>query len=326
MVGKLFIDGKDAYAEYGVFVEQYGYKALIQMPGFKNVTTTEWEESDGEEADLMNPVLDSKTFGIQFALKEVLGAGDLYELLSDKAYHIFQFVELGRSFKLRLIGNPNLSSFIRLGKATLNFADDFPSYVENENSDFVPDEYNRLLSEKPYEEAPAGWVQEGYMLDDIDFSRFGIYVLEGTEDNLNKAPNVRENLSVKSKDIPGLKYDSESVFYRAKDVQLKLFISADRIDEFWRRWNSFFGVLLKPELHRFYKDSTLEEFECYYKSNSVTKFDISQSGKVWCEFTVTLRFTCVRPDGNEIILATEDGAIVITEEDSSEIVLNVKYF
>ena len=35
MFNKLLIDGKDAYAEYGVFVEQYGYKALVQMPSFK---------------------------------------------------------------------------------------------------------------------------------------------------------------------------------------------------------------------------------------------------------------------------------------------------
>lgn len=325
MVGKLYIDGKDAYSEYGVFVEQYGYKALIQMPGFKNVTTTEWDESDGEEVDLISPVLDSKTFGIQFCLRDVVGAGDLYELISDKAYHIFEFVELGKSYKLRLVSNPNLSSFIRLGKATLNFADDFPPYVPDETSDFEPDEYNHALEETPEESAPEGWMQEGYMIDEIDFSRFGIYVMEGTEDNIQKAPNVRENLTVKAKDVPGLKYDAENVFYRAKDAQLKLFILAEGMDDFWQRWYSFFAVLIKPELHMFYKDSTLEEFECYYKSNSVTKFDILANGKVWCEFTVTLRFTCVRPEGNYFVLATEAGETVLTEEDEAQIVLNIKY-
>ena len=32
--GRLFIDNKDAFTEYGVFVERYVYKALIQMPPF----------------------------------------------------------------------------------------------------------------------------------------------------------------------------------------------------------------------------------------------------------------------------------------------------
>lgn len=46
MVGKLFIDGLDAFSEYGIFVEQYGYKALVQMPSFKKLNSTEWPEYD----------------------------------------------------------------------------------------------------------------------------------------------------------------------------------------------------------------------------------------------------------------------------------------
>ena len=66
MVGKLFIDGLDAFSEYGIFVEQYGYKALVQMPSFKKLSSTEWPEYDGEEVDLSAPLLDSKTFSIPF--------------------------------------------------------------------------------------------------------------------------------------------------------------------------------------------------------------------------------------------------------------------
>ena len=55
MVGKLFIDGLDAFSEYGIFVEQYGYKALVQMPSFKKLSSTEWPEYDGEEVDLSAP-------------------------------------------------------------------------------------------------------------------------------------------------------------------------------------------------------------------------------------------------------------------------------
>lgn len=323
MKGKLYIDGKDAFEEYGVFVERFGYKALIQMPSFKTITTTEWDEYDGEEPDLTEPLLDSKTFGMQLCITNILGAGDLYELISDKAYHIFQFVELGKSYKLRLVSNPSLSSFKNLGKITINFADDFPPYIPDENSDFEATEYNYPLDDAPLDKVPEGFKQKGYMLDDIDFSRFGIYIIDGTEDNIQKAPNVRENLAIKAKNLPGLKYDEEKVFYKAKDVAIKLFIHANGIDDFWRRWYSFFSTLLKPELHNFYKDTTLEDFDCYYKSNSVTKFDILRSGNVWCEFTVTLRFTNSRPDANYIILATENSEIVITEEDEAQIILRV---
>lgn len=68
MVGKLFIDGLDAFSEYGIFVEQYGYKALVQMPSFKKLSSTEWPEYDGEEVDLSDPSLIAKHFRFRFAL------------------------------------------------------------------------------------------------------------------------------------------------------------------------------------------------------------------------------------------------------------------
>ena len=324
MVGKLFIDDKDAYSEYGVFVEQYGYKALIQMPGFKNVTTTEWEEYDGEEADLLNPLLGSKTFGIMFCITDTVGAGDLYELISDKAYHIFRFVELGKSYKLRLVSTPSYSSFIKTGKFTLNFADDFPPVVPTDETDIDSlDEYTMLLRETPLTSTPAGFKQKGYTLDDVDFSLFGVYLTEGTIDNLNKAPEVRSNLKTSSKDMAGLKYDDENVNYKAKDAALKLFIHANGIDDFWKRWYALFTALLQPGQRSIYIEDTLEDYECYYKSNAVTKFDILPNGKIWCEFSVTMRFTNTRPTGNYLVLATEDGELVITEEDESVIVLRV---
>ena len=86
MVGKLFIDGLDAFSEYGIFVEQYGYKALVQMPSFKKLSSTEWPEYDGEEVDLSAPLLDSKTFSIPFCITDILSASDLFEVLSDGSY------------------------------------------------------------------------------------------------------------------------------------------------------------------------------------------------------------------------------------------------
>lgn len=151
MVGKLFIDGLDAFSEYGIFVEQYGYKALVQMPSFKKLNSTEWPEYDGEETDLSNPILDSKTFSIPFCITDILSASDLFEVLSDGAYHIFDFAELGKSYKLRLLTNPALSAKIQLGKITLNFADDFPPVYPTDETDIESlNEYNTLLNQAPY--------------------------------------------------------------------------------------------------------------------------------------------------------------------------------
>ncbi len=54
-----------------------------------------------------------------------------------------------------------------------------------------------------------------------------------------KAPNVRENLKVNVATRPGVIYDDEAVFYKTKDVAMKLFIYAENIAQFWERWYSF---------------------------------------------------------------------------------------
>lgn len=327
MVGKLFIDGLDAFSEYGIFVEQYGYKALVQMPSFKKLSSTEWPEYDGEEVDLSAPLLDSKTFSIPFCITDILSASDLFEVLSDGSYHIFDFAELGKSYKLRLLTNPALSAKIQLGKITLNFADDFPPVYPTDETDIESlNEYNTLLNQAPYATAPAGFKQNGYEMDDVDFSHFGVYVLDGTDRNIQKAPNVRENLKVDVTNRPGVSYDGESVFYKAKDVAIKLFIYADNIAQFWERWYALFTALLKPELRKLYNDNSLEEYNCYYKSNAVTRFDIRRNGRVWCEFTVTLTFPDSRPDGNYCVLATEDKEVVITEPEEGLIVFRIYFY
>lgn len=294
--GKLFIDGYDAFIKYGVFVEQYGYKALIQMASFKKLESTEWGEYDGEEFDLTNPMLDTKTFPIQFCTTEIDKWNNLLELLSNKSYHIFYFTELGKSYKLRLVGNPSRSSLKHFGKFSLNFADDFPPVVLNAfiNEDDL-DDYNLILMQQPYTVAPSGFRQSGYTLDGIDFSLFGIYVLDGTDESIEKAPNVRQNLTISSKATPGIIYDDKNVMYKSKDVGLKLLIHAPNIAEFWRRWYSFWTVVLKPESRKFCMDESIEESQCHYKSNSITKFDIKKNSKVWCEFVTTLTFTDSRP-------------------------------
>lgn len=296
--GKLLVDGEDAFLEYGIFVEQYGYKALIQMPSFKKLDSTEWPEFDGEEVDLTAPVLDTKTFNIQFCITNVRYAEDFFNCISQGAYHTFYFADLKKSYKLRLTSNGTFSSFIKLGKLTLSFADDFPA---------VPDE-------SPYEFGDTEVAQFGYELDGIDMSQFGSYILKGTDDSLRKTPNVRSNLSVSTQDTAGVSYDSQSVFFKTKDATLKLLIRTDDIDEFWKRWNALFSVLMQPEARQFLFGEMDALYDCYYSKNSVTKFEILNNGHVWCEFSVVLTFTDCRPISQYMLLATEDDDWVITED------------
>ena len=309
--GKLFIDGRDAMLEYGIFVEKGGYKGVVQMPSFKTLDTTEWEEFDGIEVDLLSPVLDTRQFQIQFCITNVRYAEDFFDDLATGAYHNFQFTELGKTYRLRMVSNGSFSSFIKLGKLTLTFADDFP---------VVP-------SGNPYQLGKSEVRQSGYELDGIDFSQFGSYILRGSDDSIRKAANIRDALKISVKSISGIDYDDEEVHFKAKDVTLKLLIDAENITEFWRRYNSLFAILMQSESRILYFANLPAEYDCYYKSMSVSKFEILRDGKIWCEFSVILTFTAYRPESSWMLLATEDFDWVITEdaENPARIKVRPKY-
>ena len=60
---------------------------------------------------------------------------------------------------------------------------------------------------RPYSTGAEDVHQSGYELDGIDFSRFGVYVLDGSDDSILKAPNVRPNLTIDIKSVAGVSYD-----------------------------------------------------------------------------------------------------------------------
>lgn len=298
MIGKLFIDGRDAFTEYGIFVESSGFKQLIQFASFKKLDETDWPEEDGTEVDLTAPMLDTRSLQIQFCIVNIRYAEDLFDELATGAYHTFEFKEIKKTYKLRMTSNGSFSSFVRLGKLSLTFSDDFPT---------VP-------TDEPYALGKTEVRQVGFEIDGVDFSRFGTYILNGTTDNLRKAANTKENLKVSNKATAGVQYDGESVYFKSKDVALKLLIDAPNIDDFWKRYNAIFAIALQPENRVFYYAELGNEYDCYYKSCSVSKFEILRSGKIWCEFQINLVFFAYRPVGQYLLLATEDFDYVITED------------
>lgn len=303
-VGKLFVDGRDAMLEYGIFVEKGGYKGVVQMPQFKTIEKIEWEEYDGEEADLTNPVLDAKSVTIPFCITNVRFAEDLFAALCDKAYHTFVFSDLKREYRLRMTSVGSFSSLLKLGKLQLTFSDDFPP----------------TPIAQPYELGQSGIKQLGYVIDGIDFSQFGSHILKGTDESIRKAPNIRPALNISHKTEAGLVYDEIAVpRFKAKDITVKLLIRCSDIDEFWKRYDSLFAVLTKNESRVLYFPKLDAEYECYYKSCNVQKFEITPSGRVWCEFDVVLCCISSRPRTTYCVLIAEDGSLIITEPEEAAI-------
>lgn len=295
MTGKLFIDTLDAFTTYGVMVKSGGYDGLVSYPSLKEVDTNDWPEMDGIEADLSEVFLDSKTFSLDLACVDGGDIGSLIAALSDGAYHTFNFAELGITRSLRLVSAPKYDGH-RIYNFSLSLADDFP------------------LDGYEYIEPSTTGRSDGFEIDGKDFSLYGIKVLEGTMNEIDKIPDVKENLKVSISGMGGSIYDPESVFYKSKEVKLNLFMHLPK-EDFWKNYNAFLYDLTRSGFRTLYVDARTEEHPFYYKGGDVKKIAIN--GDIWCEFSVTLVFLSYRPGSVDYVLSDEDGNIICDESDNA---------
>lgn len=289
MNGEFKIDGINALSTYGVYILKGGYAQLLNLPKFKTIEITEWLDSDGAEADLSSPVLDAKSFSIQFGFKELVLLNSLYDKLSDNAVHTFDFTELGKTYQLRMTATASLSSLINSGKLTLSFVIDNPA----------------VDTETPYVIGYTRVTQRGNYLDDIDLSRFGCWILDGTIQSFKKAPQTKENIVINSKYAAGQTYigfshdeDGQTVndvYYKSKDVTLRMLINARNLTEFWRCYNALFTRLSQSGIRTLRLSDVPKNFDCFYNGSQVTRFEICKSGTIWCEFDVVLKILNMRP-------------------------------
>lgn len=303
MLGKLYIDGRDAYREWGVFVTQGAYKELACFPPAKAVESADWSDQDGVEVDLSDPKLNSKEVSITFAVHGKMLVGAFFDLISDGAYHTFDFREIGRTYKLRLVSEASLDVRQGLRTFSLSFADDFPlqgyTYLAP-RSELVP--------------------VQGFEIDGVDLAQYGVWVLKGSEQEILKAPAVKENLLQNIGSMDGAIYDGGVVYFKSKQVKLSCLMRASSIEEFWRNYDALLFDLVRPEERSLYVDWTGYEYPCYYKSCSVQEF--LPTGRVWFRFDLELVFTSFRVEGDEYLLASEVGEWIMAQDGEFAIDLN----
>jgi hypothetical protein len=306
MTGELYIDGIDAYSTYGVFITAGGYDELLAYPSLKEVDSNDWAEEDGKEFDLSSPVPDVRELSVKFAFHGAYARfGAFIEHLSDKSFHTFDFREAGKVCRLRLVTHPNLRIVTGLGLFSLRFADDFPL-----------DGYTYLAP------ADGGMTRStGYELDGRNLSDYGVSVLRGSAAEVLKSPAVKKNLLQNTASRSGAVYDGEFVVFQTKEVKLDCLMRAKTLQGFWRNYNALLYDLIRPGERMLYVDSTGYEYPCYYKSCSVDKF--FPTGKIWFEFSIILVFTSFRVSGEEFLLTTEDGFLIITEQSDYAINLSI---
>lgn len=304
MIGRFNIDGIDAYEQFGIFIADTGLVGLLQYPALKKVDSNDWPEEDGEEFDLSEPTLDTKTLQIKFASHKANRVGAFIEKISDKSYHDFEIPAIKQMFRLRLTDQQSLVLYSRGETFTLQFADDYPlrgyTYLAPQST------MNRVC---------------GYEIDGVDLGQYGVSILEGSLAEVEKSPAVKQNLLQNLQRENGAIYDGEYVAFQTKEVKLKCSLRAHTFDEFWRNYNALLYDLTRPDERLLFVEYTGYEYPCYYKSCSSSQF-LFTHGKIWWVFDLTLVFTSFRVEGEEYLLASEDDMLIITEDGESAIDLS----
>ena len=276
MTGRLYIDGKDIYAEYGVYVVQGGWNELISYPPLKPIDSNDWQEEDGIEADLSAPVLDTREIQLKVAFTGLDSRFfALIRHLSDGACHTFDCRHIERTYRLRLVAQPNLAVAHALGTTTLKLADDFP------------------LKDYTYEKPASNIVAyNDYTFDGRLFTDYGVRVLKGTLDEVKKTPTVKTNLLRNISTQMGALYDGKNVTYKSKDVKINCLMRADTLDELWRNYDALLYDLIRPNERKLWVKELDKSFPFYYKSCQVTEF--YPTDKIWLQFALTVTFTTFR--------------------------------
>ncbi len=302
MSGITFVDGVDIYTEYGVYVTFGGWNNLIAWPSLKSYKSNDWQEEDGLEADLSSPQLDGQEGSVGFAIGGSVSDYDSFVgSLSDGAYHIFEDRKIGRTFKLRLVQGNNRDVDPRLGFAELRFANDFSPF-----DGFVR---GTTLGASPVSESIA------YTVDDNPLTNYGVRVLKGSLNEVEKTPQVKANLKRNIDTLTGVEYDPKTVTFKAKDVALQCLMRADTLTDLWRNWTCLLYDLVQPGERLLYVDAIGQEFPCCYKSCAVSEF--YPDGKIWLAFTLTVTFLRDFRITSDPVLATEDNQVVLTETDEN---------
>lgn len=308
LTGRIIIDGQDAYTGFGVVLSDYS--KIIQWPQYKAVETNNWHEEDGLEADLSNPALAGRTFSVSFSVRHLdnnLRAQTLLSMLSEQVYHTLYFPQLGKTFSdVRYVSNSNFATNEKWDTLTLVFAQD--------------------SVERPSGETPQAYTAPplGYTIDDADFGLFGCTVTRGTRASMWKYASAKENQKTDSRYTSGISYDSsDGVHLSSRDITVNLHMHSS-LALFWSNWNALWSLVFKVDSTRGSSAAVRVvegdgmTFQCYYKSNAVSRFFLTENNEVWCDFTITFTVLAYSRGSDWFYLASQAEEQVTTEDQDVE--------
>ncbi|MDR1644224.1 MAG: hypothetical protein LBS05_00140 [Tannerellaceae bacterium] len=311
MTGECIIDGTDI-AALGVFIIRGGDNDLLSFPARKEPQQNDWYEYDGIDADLSQAYFKEKIVEVGFYItNSVPGRLEerlygFFDLVSTPGIHQVYVRAFGRAFRLRYLDVPQTKQrggLIKPGAKSATFT-----------VRFSMDDPSQLFAlDSPQPTTPYGG--KTYVeVDGTDLCRFGIIVNECYSTVL-PYPALKEPLIIKEQYMTGLlAHSAQEQTFDVKQVVVACTMRARSTQEFYQNYEALFRSVTAGE------EITLSTFagdeECFYAEMENFKKLAPFSRRPMASFD--LRFTCTESGEANILLATEDGCLIVTE-DSDEI-------
>lgn len=271
MTGRLYIDGRDAFTEWGVYAAEQGWNDLLSFPPLKNPEVNDWHERDGEETDLDAPALNARKVQVLLnCYRDTEAFMSFVAAMSARVYHTFDIRSLGIERTLRFVSPGSMAYSRGLVTARLTFSEDSPALTDDTS-------------------APDGTAPDSDVtLDGVPLSRYNAVALEGLTAALLAPPQAKKGMSRDIAEVSGIIYDSgDTPRGEARDVSIPLLTRSASLAGLWKDRGRLLRDLVRPG------ERTLEaigrKFRCRYKSCRVTAFWPDQ--RPWLQSTLTLRMT-----------------------------------
>ena len=290
---RLILDGIDLYNAFRCFTAENGGQSLVQFPKAKNITTTEWHETDGVSADLTDPLPDSRTVSIDIYAHNKIDTQTLVAwLASFSPYHTLKYRDLPGELKLRLQSVSSVSVLEdQMAKISLQFIeDDVTTWytMSRAYSDSFIEELRQASQQTNYY-LRRPYRQPNYAIDGIVLSDIGLNVLKGTDQSIYKTAKVNDNLKTTIETYRGtVFYDTHSVRFKNRDITLKMLAHTDNPSRLRTVMMQLYGILARPGKRQLWFGKLNRSFDCYYKQASVSRLYVSHENEAWCEFSVAL--------------------------------------
>lgn len=298
MKGRLLIDNRDAYAQYGVYVVSGGWNELVALPPLKSPVFNDWQEEHGIEPDLSSPALDTRTIKLQMACRDADENLSLFHAaLTTGVYHNFDCRSINRYHRLRLVELGEISYEENLAFFSVSLADDYPLDV--------------LTATSPNSTLPE---DHSILLDGHPISDWGLRLLKGTAAAIIAPPRPKLTLIRSSSTTHGAIADSAAtITHQSRDITLPLLLTETSLPLLWRNYSALLNTLVQPGPRSLTINYDLTT-TCFYRSCSVQSF-VPDPECPFLQFNLTLTLI----DGGAPIpaiegIATHDYELILTHD------------